>query len=215
MLKYSVTMKLGFNETKTNHSLKDFLLPSSASLIAFAVTSLVLLLLLSHQAIWASIWTDSGISATNATLPQLQTVSQFLSQEVFAKATVFLMWGCLGAAAYAIIGAFQHFASKVSNDVQARNNVAPKSASNYWLTRLAQYGYVAAIVFLLIVMTLLFVGSILPRCVVWMSQTILNYQDVTAYKSALLAILVTTVCLYVLTRLFRVTSYALHHTFSS
>ncbi len=211
-------MKLGFNESNTNQSLRGFLVPTTAGVLAFAASSLVLLLLLSHQAIWASVWTDSGITAQNATeamLPQFQTVSTFLSQELFAKATVFLLWGCLGAVTYAIIGALQHFAGKVSNDVQASKNVAPKSTNNYWLARLAQYGYVVAILFLLIVMLLSFIGKILPRCVIWMSQTILNYQDITSYKSGLLAILITTVCLYVLTRLFRATSYALHVTFSN
>lgn len=209
-------MNLGFNDSSRTQSLKSFLLPSWAELLFIFLVSIVLLLLLCHNAVWIAASSDAGVTsqaANEATQPQLEVISDFLSQEVFAKATVFLLWGAVGAIAYTSIGALQHFAWKVKNDVSASKYVQPKNSGVYWLKQTSQYLYFLAIIFLFGFFVLTLLAMILPKCVQWMSTTILSYQDFSQYKYALFAVGATMVCVYVLARLWHAVIYSFRVTF--
>lgn len=210
-------MNLGFNDSSRTQSLKSFLVPSWAEVLFIFLVSIVLLLSLCHNAVWIAASSDAGVSseaASQATQPQLQAISDFLSQEGFAKATVFLLWGVIGAVAYTSIGALQHFAWKVKNDVNASKYVQPKNSGAYWLKQTSQYVYFLAIIFLFGFFVLTLLAMILPKCVQWMSTTILAYQDLAQYTYALLAVGVTMLCVYVLSRLWHAVIYSFRITFS-
>lgn len=211
-------MNLGFNDSNRSQSLKGFLLPSLPEVILLVLVSLLLLMALSHNAIWMAASSDAGVSgqaASEATQPQLEAVSNFLSQEVFARATVFLLWGCIGAVAYTVVGAVLHFAQNVKGDVNASKFITPQSANNYWLKRTSQYLYVIAIIFLFGLFVGVFLSAILPLCVEAMSTTILDYKNITGYGHAVLSLGITTVCLYALVRLYKATVYSFKVTFIS
>lgn len=210
-------MNLGFNDATRSQSLKSFLLPSLPEVIFLILVSIVLLTALSHNAVWLAASSDAGVSsevAAEAAQPQFAALSNFLSQEVFAKATVFLLWGCIGAVAYTIVGALIHFAENVQHDVNASQYVAPKTPRSYWITRSSQYVYVAAILFLFVVFVGIMLAKILPMCVEGISSTIINYRNFSTYGHALAAVSITAVSLLILSRLWKAVVYSFRVTFA-
>lgn len=197
---------LGFND-EHDATLKGFLLPTLSELIWLFAISFVLMVVLNYQAIWDVVISDSGASQ-QATKPLLESVSVFFAQPAFGKAAVFLFWGLVGCVSYAVIWSLQHFTSRIKNDVDGSEFVQPQTKQGYWSSRLSSYIFLVAITFTFIITLFIWFTALLPHAVRWASIPLQNLSDISGYKNSLIAIGITMVCIYVLSRLWSAVAYS-------
>lgn len=208
---------VGYNDTEQNQSLKGLLLPSTAEVVLLLFVSFTILICLNYSSIWTLLTDSSKLTAETAgqaVQPQVEAVSNFFKQEIFGKATLFFIWACVGAIAYAIIGALQHFFWRVKEDVDASNYVKPAATKTYWYSRVSQYLYFIAIAFLFAVFVGLFFGTLLPLSVELANTTIRGFRELSNYGYFLLGLGLMMLCLYMLSRLWKAVSYSFHITFA-
>lgn len=207
----------GHNDTEQNQSLKSLLVPSGLEVWVLFILSLIIVLALNYSVVW-ELFTDSSKlgaeTASQSVQPHLDAISNFFKQEIFGKASLFLIWGCVGCIAYATIGAVQHFFWRVKEEVDESNYVKPAASKTYWYTRLAQYGYFVSVVFLSLVFVSVFLGMLLPLSVEMAETTIRSYKDITSYVYLLLGVGLMMLSLYALSRLWRALKYSFHFTFA-
>ena len=202
---------LGFND-EHDATLKGFLLPSLSELVWLFAISFVLMVALNYQAIWNLVVNDSGAS-TQAAQPLLDSVSIFFAQPAFGKTAVFLFWGLVGCVSYAVIWALQHFANRIKDDVSESGYIQPKTTKGYWSSRISSYLFLAAISFTFLVALMIWLTALLPHAVRLTSIPLQNLSDVGSYKNTIIAIVVTMVSLYILSRLWQAVAYSFRFNF--
>ncbi|MEO5627980.1 MAG: hypothetical protein ABIQ89_03760 [Candidatus Saccharimonadales bacterium] len=207
----------GHNDFEQNQSLKAFLLPSSTELVMLLVVSLIGLMLLNYSTVWQLVTDSSKLAAQTAgqsVQPQLDAISNFFRKDIFAQATVFLIWAMVGCIAYVIIGGLQHFFWRVKTEVDEGGYVKNTSTQKYWYARLAQYLYFLAASFLFVAFTVIFLTNLLPVCVELAETTIRSFKDLSSYSHLLLGSLLMMLGLYALTRLWKTVRYSFRVTFA-
>ncbi len=202
--------KLGHNDEKQVKSIKGFLMPGWNEVILFFVFSLAFILLINASVIWEVLNNYSGINVTEssgAIRIQFDTFyEEYFASKFLARVAVFVFWGMVGSVTYMLVWAIWHFYLRIKEDIDESKYENNKKSSSFWQSRMSQHMLVffsttAGILYLLVAFYLY------PTVFALSKLTLYNLSDFLYYQYIILAILISMIYLYLLTRLWRAIKY--------
>jgi hypothetical protein len=200
----------GYNDTKTDNSIGNFLVPSWAELGAIFIISLLVIAIGNVRLLWETAVSTAQVSpqtASQTLQPHFDLINNYLHQEFFGKVAVLVVWAVIGSIAYMIIWSIQSTYRKAKDDVEVSTYVQSTSRQSYWHSKIAHYLYVICAWFVFIVFLLVFLVVVMPLANSLVTLTINSYQYLSVYRYLAIAVGMMMVGLYCLNRLWRTATY--------